>query len=266
MPNYKGFAIDVGGPLRVSDIEMFKAENIGCKAHIDYNLEKILTPMQAWQLYGVMSAERYVGFMKAALAIERSGMSYEEVFDQDDPVGALNRLIDLYVTKDDQEILEKAAKEAEVYYNDHQSKRLADGAVEALEILKSKKIPRSVVTSLLTPKAKDWVKSMGLDKYFEPELIFGVEPDTPRGIDPKPEQLVNSAKNMGIEPVELVYVGDTRGDMKASQEAECSIALITEGMTPPVLFDKFLEEMPYFEEAKNFFKVKDLYEAVEQLG
>lgn len=259
MPRYEGVEIDIGGPLRASDIEMKAAEDQAFNAQ--YGNPIHLTPMEAWQLYGVMSAERYVGLMKAALALERSGRSFEEIFDSDDPAAALNDAIHRHVPESEHEVIAQVAKAAEDYYMANQSRRIADRAKDALNSLRLRDMPFGLVTSVYTADAVRWADEM-FPGYFDPDFVFGVEPDTPRGYDPKPMQLKTSALRMGIEPRSLLYVGDTRGDMKASQEAECAIALIRNGMTPPALFRKYLQEMPYFREGVNFHEVDDLYDAV----
>jgi phosphoglycolate phosphatase-like HAD superfamily hydrolase len=262
MIDAEGVIIDIGGPLRVSDIEMKEAEDRAYEAQYGYPID--MSPMDAWQLYGMRSAKRYTGVISAALAIERSGRSYSDFLGEADPVAAIEAAIGECVPEKEREVIEAVAKEAEEWYNDHQSKRLAEGAKEALDILKSRETPSAIVTSVFTDKAQEWTKET-LPGYFDPKLVFGVEPDTPRDYDPKPEQLRNCAERMGIEPASLLYVGDTRGDMKASMEAGVMMALIRKGMTPPALFPGYLEEMSYFKPGENFFEVDDLLEAVKSL-
>lgn len=259
---FEGVAIDVGGPLRISDIEMKFSEDLAFRNQFGRPIA--LTPLEAWQLYGVMSAERYVGFMKAALALERSGRGFEYFLKKSDPMAAMKRAIKKHISDAETEIIVRVATEAERHYNAHQSKRLANGATEALDLLKKHGVPFSVVSSLFTSKAIKWTDEM-LPEYFKPGLVFGVEADTPDDYDPKPEQLKNSAKKMGIAVEKLLYVGDTRGDMKAAAGAGCSIALVKKGMTPSALFDKFLKEMRYFKKGKNFFIAEDLLDAVRAL-
>ncbi len=265
---YPGVHIDIGGPLRVSDREMYKSENVGFKevysGEFPFGLD-FLEPMESWQLYGIFSKEAYIGFMKAALAVGRSGKSFPDFMKEDNPIGALGAAIHENVRESDTEKIERAAGIAKNHYMANQSRRLAEGAVDALSLMKENGVQMSIITSVQTPDAIMWVRGMKLDSYFEENLVMGNSPEGAVGKDEKTENLINATEIMGLPIEETIYVGDAKGDMSASGEAGCHVALIRKGMTPPALFDRYMKEMPVFREGENFFMTDDLLSAAKEI-
>jgi phosphoglycolate phosphatase-like HAD superfamily hydrolase len=260
MAVFRGVHVDIGGPLRVSDIEMHAAEDRAVKDVYGHGLD-FLKPAESWQLYGIFSENGYVGLVTAALAVKRSGRSYKEFMDDDDPVGLLEDAVASFVPPSEQQKIKEAAGRARDNYMANQSRRLADGAVDGLKMLKGDGIKLSIITSIVTPDAIRWVKENGLSRYFPEELIMGNSPEGAAGRDEKADNLIAASRKMGLGPQETIYVADAKGDMTASLKAGCSIAMIREGMTPPELFPRYLEEMPQFEEGENYFEVDDLFHA-----
>lgn len=264
MPRYGGVHIDIGGVLRVSDLEMFAAEEKAYKEIFGSGLD-FLSPMDAWQLYGIFSSRGYKGFMEAATAIQRSGRSFQEFLSDQNPLVSLNAAIEGHVSPEESGKIEEAATRAKVYYNANQSKRLAQRAKEGLTLLQKNKIDLSVITSIETPNAIRSIREIGLSEYFREDLIMGNSPEGAVKKDEKAQNLILASGKMELHSADTLYVADAKGDMEASSEAGCSIAIIRNGMTPPALFRLYLEEMPQFRPGENYFEVKDLFDAAVRL-
>ncbi|MBW1839896.1 MAG: HAD hydrolase-like protein [Deltaproteobacteria bacterium] len=265
---YSGVHIDIGGPLRISDKEMHNSEDIGFRQIFGEEFRNgldFLTPMEAWQAYGMFSKEAYVGFMRTALAIGRSKKGFQDFMKHDDSVDAIQKMIDLHVKPEDSDRIKKAAGIAMSHYMANQSMRLSEGAAEALRLLKDNGVKMSIITSVVTPDAVRWIKEMGLDRYFPDNLIIGNSPEGATESDEKADNIEKACQIMGLPPEKTIYIGDTRGDMIAAKEAGCHFAIIRKGMTPPELFDGYMKEMPEFVKDENFFIVKNLLEATEKV-
>jgi phosphoglycolate phosphatase-like HAD superfamily hydrolase len=228
--SYNGVHIDIGGPLRVSDIEMNKGHKAAFEARsIRYTLE----PMEAWQLYGLIS-KGYKGFMRGALALSRSGKRLNDIVRCEDPVAELTKLADGYVLPEDEEMIINMAAGSERAYNANPSKRLNRGAREGLDILRTRDLPMTIVTEALGEGTRRWVKDPEVDLalYFPDNMIFGKDNVLQGAINPKVTLLQLSAGAMQAPIDETIYVADTLGDITAAREAGCAIGVIEIGMTP----------------------------------
>lgn len=267
MKKYNGVLIDIGGPLRDSALEMYTAENLAFMTHGFYSRSfknglDFLTPQQAWQAYGIMSKDGYVGFFNAAIAIGREKMNFDELFNTKGGVKRLKDLINKNIDPSEEEIIESLANRAKNNYMKNQSVRLASEAEAALRKLEIADIKKAIITSVVTPDAIKWVDDMLLSSYFDENLIMGNSPEGATKKDEKNKNIITATERMGLTPEKTIYVGDTRGDMSACQETGTPIAMIKNGMTPPILFPEYLEEMPNFKEGENFFVFNDLNDTV----
>ena len=90
-----------------------------------------------------------------------------------------------------------------------------DGMAEALAALLDKGLRLAVVTSKRHEPAVEGLELMELAHYFE--LVCGS--DDTKEHKPKPEPLLEAARQMGLTAHECAYVGDSPFDMQAARAA-----------------------------------------------
>jgi len=89
------------------------------------------------------------------------------------------------------------------------------GIMEMLKQLRDRKIPMAVCTNKHAEAANTIVKVL-----FEPDTfveIVGDKPGVPR--KPDPAKLLQIARNMGVKPEEVAYLGDSMVDMQTAVNA-----------------------------------------------
>jgi len=257
----KGVSIDIGGPLRVSDIEMNAAhKNAFGKRGIPYNLED----REAWQLYGIFSAKGYEGFMRIALALTRANKHLRDFSEEEDIRRALENLIEQYISEKDEIIISEMAKDSELTYNTNPSKRIQPDARNALKLLKDNNIPMTIVTSSFTGSSIKWVEEL-FPGYFTPDAILGKDTPIPEEQDPKTGKLILAAERMSLNPQEMLYIADTLGDIENSRKAGCQVGMVLNGMGFPDLWRHDLPDYEFenLEEAAKF--IVDLKGEIENV-
>lgn len=94
-----------------------------------------------------------------------------------------------------------------------------------LELLKSLHIPLAVVTNKSEMLAVKLLKDLKLDHYFS--MVVGG--DTLAERKPSPEPLKYVAEILGVQPENMLMVGDSHNDMLAAKAAGCPAVGVTFG-------------------------------------
>ncbi|MBI2584057.1 MAG: HAD hydrolase-like protein [Candidatus Aenigmarchaeota archaeon] len=228
----RSVGIDIGGPLRVSDTEMNACHREAFERHTD-----MLYPLgdrEAWQLYGIFASEGYREFMRAALAFARGRRHLRYFLGEDNVAGAVRRFIGEYASQEDEEIIARMARESENAYNRNPSNRVQPDSMTALEILRESKISRvGIITQAYEDASFEWCEEM-FPGYFSREHVIGKCDADDK--DRKEEKLVLMAQRLDVEPAEMLYVADTRGDIEGSRKAGNPVVMVLNGMGFPQLW------------------------------
>ena len=90
-------------------------------------------------------------------------------------------------------------------------------AVDGLEAARNKGLRLACITNKAAAFTEPMLQELGLAKYFELTLSGDSLPNK----KPDPEPLLHAAKFFGIEPHELLMVGDSENDIEAAHNAGC---------------------------------------------
>ena len=120
---------------------------------------------------------------------------------------------------------------------------------EGLAALAATGVPMAIVTNKPTPFVEPLLTSLGIAQYFS--LIIGGDDVVAKKPHPAPLFLVLG--KFGLLPGELVFVGDSRNDIMASQAAGCPSVGMTYGYNygepiatsnPTLVLDHFNDLLP----------------------
>ncbi|WJY14726.1 phosphoglycolate phosphatase [Pectobacteriaceae bacterium CE90] len=120
---------------------------------------------------------------------------------------------------------------------------------ETLAQLVARGFPMAVVTNKPTPFVAPLLDSLGIGDYFP--LIIGGDDVVQKKPHPAPLYLVLG--KLGLRVNELLFVGDSRNDIQASQAASCPCVGMTYGYNygeaialshPDVVLDRFADLLP----------------------
>ncbi|MFH1623371.1 MAG: HAD family hydrolase [Candidatus Aenigmatarchaeota archaeon] len=79
----------------------------------------------------------------------------------------------------------------------------------------------ALVTNTEKSRAKSILDSFGILGYFD--VIVGGECTKPK---PSPDPILKACNEMGVEPSEALFVGDTKTDIDAGKSAGCNVAIV----------------------------------------
>lgn len=86
-------------------------------------------------------------------------------------------------------------------------------------------LPMVAVTNKPTPLARAVLEAAGVLSFLEG--VHGA--DTPALRKPAPAMLLAACERLGVEPAQLLMVGDSEPDMRSAQSAGCPAMLVTWG-------------------------------------
>ncbi|MCG8709669.1 phosphoglycolate phosphatase [Brenneria sp. 4F2] len=120
---------------------------------------------------------------------------------------------------------------------------------DTLAALVAQGFPMAVVTNKPTPFVAPLLASLGIDAYFS--LIIGGDDVIAKKPHPAPLYLVLG--KLGLRASELLFVGDSRNDIQASQAAGCPCVGMTYGYNygeaialshPHIVLERFADLLP----------------------
>ena len=96
---------------------------------------------------------------------------------------------------------------------------LYPGIPELLKELTERKIPLGILTNKAEPLAKKMVRAFFSENLVENlvENLRGARPDVP--LKPHPDSALALSADLGLDPREVIFVGDSRIDMETAVEA-----------------------------------------------
>lgn len=112
-----------------------------------------------------------------------------------------------------------------------------DGMKDTLDRIS---LPMAVVSAKKKAQYDIDMVAKGMDDYFSVKVL---EEDTLKH-KPDPEPLLLAAKRLGIQPSEMLYIGDAPTDLEASRRAGCDFALAKWGCIHEVKGADYLLDQP----------------------
>ena len=121
-----------------------------------------------------------------------------------------------------EEMVEKYGKEKEALYRkrcllDREKFKLAPGAVEFLEYLKEKNIPRTIATMSEWDNVEFYIKEFGLGRWFDLDKIVYSDGTIPG--KPAPDIFLIAAEKIGLEPKDCIVIEDAIAGIRSAQAA-----------------------------------------------
>jgi len=103
--------------------------------------------------------------------------------------------------------------------------RVFPGVEQALQALENAELPLCCITNKESRFALPLLEAAGLRERF-PVIVCA---DRPEDRKPSPSMLLAACRQLGVEPANLLYVGDSRSDIAAARAARCRVAAVTYG-------------------------------------
>ena len=124
--------------------------------------------------------------------------------------------------KPSKEMVEKYGKEKESVYRkrcllDKENFKLAPGAIEFLDYLKSENIPMTIATMSEWDNVEFYIKEFNLGKWFDLDEIVYSDGTIPG--KPAPDIFMIAAEKIGLAPKDCVVVEDAIAGIKSAQGA-----------------------------------------------
>jgi HAD superfamily hydrolase (TIGR01509 family) len=90
-----------------------------------------------------------------------------------------------------------------------------DGMLKVVDEIKARKIPTAIVTGRHSEDLGIVAKPLGLGEYFSVQICD----DHLAKSKPDPEGIRLACQKLGLSPAEVLYVGDSKGDLDAARAA-----------------------------------------------
>lgn len=124
--------------------------------------------------------------------------------------------------KPSKEMVEKYGKEKESVYRkrcllDKENFKLAPGAIEFLDYLKSENIPMTIATMSEWDNVEFYIKEFNLGKWFDLDKIVYSDGTIPG--KPAPDIFMIAAEKIGLAPKDCIVVEDAIAGIKSAQGA-----------------------------------------------
>ena len=124
--------------------------------------------------------------------------------------------------KPSKEMVEKYGKEKESVYRkrcllDKENFKLAPGAIEFLDYLKSENIPMTIATMSEWDNVEFYIKEFNLEKWFDLDKIVYSDGTIPG--KPAPDIFMIAAEKIGLAPKDCIVVEDAIAGIKSAQGA-----------------------------------------------
>jgi phosphoglycolate phosphatase len=103
--------------------------------------------------------------------------------------------------------------------------RIYAGVVQTLQVLENAALPLCCITNKESRFALPLLEAAGL----RDRLAVTVCADLPEDRKPSPSMLLAACRQLGVEPADLLYVGDSPSDIAAARAARCRVVAVTYG-------------------------------------
>jgi len=103
--------------------------------------------------------------------------------------------------------------------------RIYAGVVQTLQVLENTALPLCCITNKESRFALPLLEAAGLRERFAVTVCA----DRPEDRKPSPSMLLATCRQLGVEPADLLYVGDSPSDIAAARAARCRVVAVTYG-------------------------------------
>jgi len=103
--------------------------------------------------------------------------------------------------------------------------RIYAGVVQTLQVLENTALPLCCITNKESRFALPLIEAAGLRERFAVTVCA----DRPEDRKPSPSMLLATCRQLGVEPADLLYVGDSPSDIAAARAARCRVVAVTYG-------------------------------------
>ena len=240
----KAIVFDVGGVFRDSS----EAVNEGMKRGFQtYNIKYPFQSKDPWHLRGIGKYNNSGNCIKALLAFSRSEQNIMETMKGDNSEHLIDKIVTEYVSEKDSEIIGGIRSEYKKYFYSPEAGKLIHlypGVKGAIDIL-SREFRLALFTNTRISSVKRDLADVGLGRF---ENI--IDENSVKHKKPSGEGILKVCENLGEEPKNSCYVGDSVVDILASRDAGCNSIALTcdmglrnhlERETPDYIFNNLLE-------------------------
>ncbi|MDP2973831.1 MAG: HAD-IA family hydrolase, partial [Candidatus Diapherotrites archaeon] len=217
----KGFVFDVGGVFRDSS----KSLNFSFKKAFAANgLPFPFSVKETWLLQGFDEFNSFYQINKALLAALRAKASVAKILEEADPVKAMLKIIEENISQKDEKILREMEEVTHIVFATEAPKfiKLFPRVKEAIQLLRSKNFPLSVVTVPRTDFSIKWLQE-NIGDYFSP--VFGSDK-----YKDKTEAIQRCCAAFNLQPKQVAMVGDTTTDLRNGRKAATKTVALLCGM------------------------------------
>ena len=125
------------------------------------------------------------------------------------------------------DVLERAMPIYERYYTEFNGRHstVYPGVVEGLDALRTARFPLACVTNKSGRFTLALLECVGLARYFD-EVVAG---DTLPQKKPDPAPLLHACRKLGVQPREMLLIGDSLNDVQAARAAGCPVFCVPYG-------------------------------------
>ena len=143
--------------------------------------------------------------------------------------------------KPSKELVEKYGKEKEALYRkqcllDKENFHLAPGAVEFLDYLKEKNIPRTIATMSEWENVEFYIKEFHLEKWFEIDKIVYSNGKIPG--KPAPDIFLIAAEKINLPPKDCIVFEDAIAGINAAKSAGIGKIIAVDSIEPIEFYKK----------------------------
>ena len=162
--------------------------------------------------------------------------------------------------KPTQEMVDKYGKEKEAVYRkrcllDPEKFKLAPGAIELLDYLKEKNIPRTIATMSEWDNVEFYIKEFHLENWFDVDKIVYSDGTIPG--KPAPDIFLIAADKIGLNPKDCVVIEDAVAEKKKKKSAGIGKIIAIASLEPIEFYEKMegLSQIisNFYEFDKNLF-------------
>ena len=146
--------------------------------------------------------------------------------------------------KPTKKLVEKYGREKEELYRkrclkDKENFKLAPGAIEFLDYLKEKNIPRTIATMSEWENVEFYIKEFHLDKWFDIDKIVYSDGKIPG--KPAPDIFLIAAEKINLKPSDCIVAEDAYAGIKAAKAAGIGRIIAVTSLESPEFYKKMPE-------------------------
>lgn len=167
--------------------------------------------------------------------------------------------------KPTKDMVQKYAQEKESLYRkrclqEPDKFKLAPGAIELLDFLKTNEIPMTIATMSEWDNVEFYIKEFHLEKWFDLDKIVYSDGKIPG--KPAPDIFLIAANKLGLKPEECVVIEDAVAGIEAAKKAGIGKIIAIASLEPVSFYQKIdgIEKIihNFYEFDKNMFNTKNI--------